>query len=208
MQLLAHRGLWHQSSERNSFDSLQRALVAGFGLETDVRDIHGSLVISHDPPSEPVPLFVDLLDFYDARRVITPLAINVKADGLRFALKALLQSRAVGNYFCFDMSTPEMLAYRRDGLTFFTRESEYETQPVLYADATGVWLDMFTRDWVTPDVITRHIHAGKKVALVSPELHGRPHQAFWNSLRSSGLCCDPSVMLCTDYPQEASEFFS
>ena len=52
MDILAHRGVWRISEERNSMSSIRAALDAGFGIETDVRDYKGNLVISHDIADE------------------------------------------------------------------------------------------------------------------------------------------------------------
>jgi len=48
--ILAHRGAWTVPKERNSAEALKRALKSGFGIETDLRDLDGTVVISHDPP--------------------------------------------------------------------------------------------------------------------------------------------------------------
>lgn len=208
MKFLAHRGQWTLPAEKNSPAALEAALAAGFGIETDFRDQAGQLVIAHDT----APPGAQLADTFfraaaSAPGGAPPLALNIKADGLRALLKPLLQRYALTDYFCFDMSVPETLAYRRDGLRFFTRESEYEAVPALYADAAGVWMDQFHSEWITPDHIRRHLAASKQVALVSPELHGRPHLAFWERLRQAGLHRESSVMLCTDFPAAARDFF-
>jgi len=207
LAILAHRGFWQKPEEKNSPAALRRALAEGFGIETDLRDHAGRLVISHDPAGPDSFSAPDFLALCREINPLAPLALNIKADGLRPLLKSLLQHHPAQNYFCFDMSVPETLLYHRDGLRFFTRESEHEPAPVLYAPAAGVWLDMFTGDWATPAHLSQHLQAGKQVALVSPELHGRPHLPFWTSLRASPAARDPSLMLCTDHPQAAREFF-
>ena len=50
MQILSHRGLWHSSMERNTKDAFVRSFDAGLGTETDLRDICGKIVVSHDMP--------------------------------------------------------------------------------------------------------------------------------------------------------------
>lgn len=207
MVILAHRGVWHQPDERNQPAALRLALAGGFGLETDVRDAAGQLVISHDPPVAPAQTLAGLLALYARLPSAAPLAINIKADGLRSRLKPLLDAHAVTNYFCFDMSVPETLAYHREGLRYFTRESEHEPHPLLYTDAAGVWMDMFEGDWITAESIVRHLDAGKQVALVSPELHRRPHENFWQRLQQAGLARRSGLMLCTDFPESARDFF-
>lgn len=207
MKFLAHRGFWEQPDERNRVDALERALRSGYGVETDIRDAAGELVIAHDPPVGVVPRAAELLAMARTHGVHLPLALNLKADGLRSRLLALLRDQPGQNYFCFDMSAPETLCCHRDGLRFFTRESEIESAPVLYAQSAGVWMDMFESDWIQPADIRRHLNAGKEVALVSPELHKRPHLAFWQRLRDAGLTGEPRLMLCTDLPADAERFF-
>jgi len=208
MNFLAHRGLWKEPAERNTPESLSSAIVSGFGLETDIRDAAGQLVIAHNPSRGTVQRLLEFFCQYREQRLGEPLALNIKADGLSALLKPLLQEHGIENYFCFDMSIPETLVYRHQGLRFFTRESEYEPTPTLYADAAGVWMDMFHGDWIAPVRIREHLAAGKQVALVSPELHGRPHLAFWARLLEAGLRDEPDLMLCTDFPVAARDFFS
>lgn len=47
MELLAHRGYWSNGIPGNSPEALKRALECGYGIESDVRDYDGTLVISH-----------------------------------------------------------------------------------------------------------------------------------------------------------------
>jgi hypothetical protein len=207
IQILSHRGCWTRPEEKNSKAAFHRSFVSGFGTETDFRDHAGSLIVAHDP-SDSAAMAADA--FFALHSNLLPqavLALNIKADGLCSMLKQALQKHAVANYFCFDMSVPETVVYRRERLRYFTRESEYEPHPPLYEDAAGVWMDMFHTDWIKPDHIRRHLNAAKQVVLVSPDLHGRPHHDFWEELRSSGMSKSEALMICTDYPEEARKFF-
>jgi glycerophosphoryl diester phosphodiesterase len=207
MMLLAHRGRWQAAEDQNTIAALEAAFRHGDGVETDLRDQSGDLVIAHDVPNGKRPSFADVLTVHRRHDQHLPLALNIKADGLRSRLKPLLLRHGVTNYFCFDMSLPETLAYRREGLRYFARESEYEPAPALYAEAAGVWMDMFDSDWITPARILEHLAAGKQVALVSPELHQRPHLSFWATLHHAGLSRERNLMLCTDHCAAAREFF-
>src|ERR1700744_3495074 len=126
MQLLAHRGHWLEPSEKNSVTAFERARSGGYGIETDLRDRDGEIVASHDPATrEAVPL-AWFLEAYAAQGPHTPLALNIKADGLQGALAQLLARHRVQNYFVFDMSIPDTLHYLRAGIPAFVRLSEYE----------------------------------------------------------------------------------
>jgi hypothetical protein len=214
MLILAHRGLWSQPAERNSLSALTSALAEGFGVETDVRDLGGELVVSHDPPLAGAMPLAAFLDAYARIPAAGLLALNIKADGLQLALAQALDSRRIGpdRYFVFDMAVPDALGYLRRGMPSFTRQSEIEPVPAFIDRADGIWLDCFEKDWINGPDILGHCGAGRRVALVSPELHGRDRQAAWGEWRGAyrelqrrGL--GGRIMICTDHPREAKAFF-
>jgi len=199
VQIISHRGYWKTPAEKNGRAAFARTLELGFGTETDVRDLGGELVVSHDPPQGGEIAWRELLDLFEGHGL--PLAVNIKADGLAPMLKAAFAGRSTP-WFAFDMSGPETVRYAREGLPFYTRHSDVEPQPILYAEARGVWLDSFTDDqWIRPDLILRHLDAGKAVCVVSSELHGREPAPLWERL--AGLKAAGGVMLCTDRPEDA-----
>lgn len=205
LQILAHRGLWKTPEEKNSLAALALALRQGFGLETDVRDCAGELVISHDPPQKGALPLCTLLEEYRSLGAKGTLALNIKADGLAQPLRLLLAEYGIQNYFVFDMSVPDMLGYARDEMPFFTRHSELETVPALLERSSGIWLDAFQGDWYGAAVIHGHLQAGKQVCVVSPELHRRSKDNVWRLLRQVASP-GPSVLCCTDFPEELREW--
>jgi hypothetical protein len=211
MYILAHRGYWRQPGEKNRQEAFRRAFDLGFGVETDIRDHNGELVISHDianADADAMP-FGDFLELYRRYRTDLPLALNIKADGLQRPLQEQLAATQVSNYFVFDMSIPDTLGYLRSGMPVFTRQSEHEPTPALYADARGIWLDEFQHHWIDRDTIAGHLEQGKALCIVSPELHQRPHEVAWRHYRQIEieLDCD-RLMLCTDFPEQAREYFN
>lgn len=207
MKILAHRGHWLERQKKNSFAAFERAWSGGYGIETDLRDLDGDIVVSHDPPERGAATFESLLQAYTERGHETTLALNIKADGLQGAVARLLTKYRVRNFFVFDMSVPDGLHYLKAGLPVFVRLSEYEPQTSLLDRAAGVWLDAFEGEWWTLDTV-RALHArGKSIAIVSSELHGRPHEALWQALRPLAAKIGDEIMLCTDFPEEADRFF-
>lgn len=208
MEILAHRGFWDAAHPRNSLVALSHALDAGFGFESDVRDYAGSLVISHNIADASSPQAAEVFRLLAAHGDRYPFAINIKADGLKEPLAALLREHHIENYFLFDMSVPQMVEFREMGLRFFTRQSEYEMSPVLYDAAAGVWIDGFCgTEWITEELLRSHLAAGKAVCIVSPDLHQRAeYRTFWARLRAMALP-EGRVLLCTDHPAEARAFF-
>ncbi|HEY1837329.1 MAG TPA: hypothetical protein VGG36_06710 [Rhizomicrobium sp.] len=208
MKILAHRGHWRAPHEKNSLAAFERAWAGGHGIETDLRDRARQIVISHDPPEAQAASFDSFLEAFAARGCGTTLALNIKADGLCEAVAKSLARYSVEDFFVFDMSVPDSLHYLKAGMPVFLRLSEHEPKTGLFERAAGVWLDAFTRDWWTLDTL-RTIHAeGKAVAIVSPELHRRPHEPMWRAL--GGLDADilRETLICTDFPDEADSFFN
>lgn len=208
MKILAHRGFWTAAAEKNSWAAFERALQGGFGIETDLRDAGGSVVISHDMPRGgeiSLDQFLALCAAYPQAR---PLALNIKADGLQSLVREALAAHAIDHAFVFDMALPDALGYLQQQLPTYTRCSEYENPPAYLARAAGIWLDAFHGEWYAPPDIAAWLQQDKAVCLVSPELHRRPHLAFWTQLRDSGLHRHPLLSLCTDFPTDAKDFFS
>lgn len=171
MKILAHRGLWHSDEDKNSVEAMKRAFDNGFGIETDIRDYNGDLVISHDIPNgDKLLSFESFLKIY-SKYPGFPLALNIKSDGLQKLLLSQLSSYSINNYFVFDMSIPDTINYLNLQINCFTRQSEIEKDPLLYESATGIWLDSFKSTWFDEDLINNHVKNGKIVAIVSPELH-------------------------------------
>ncbi|MEI7685966.1 MAG: phosphodiesterase [Planctomycetota bacterium] len=204
MKFLAHRGFWRDRAERNTLAAFQRAFDHGFGLETDVRDLAGELVISHDVPLAGAMPFADLLTMYAGSE--PTLALNIKSDGLGGLLTEALARFAPVNYFLFDMTVPQMIGLAKDHPVYY-RRSEIEAQTTFPFKVGGVWLDGFWQEWWSTDLISGLLSSGLQVAVVSPELHGRPHAEAWRRLAEAGLTDQPGLSLCTDLPMDAQSFF-
>ena len=105
------------------------------------------------------------------------------------------------------MSVPQMIEYSEMGLTFFSRQSEVESEPIMYDKAAGVWIDpFFNEDWITCELLKKHVGNGKKVCIVSPDLHKREYVPFWDKLKSFDIDLT-KIILCTDHPDEAKKYF-
>ena len=206
--ILAHRGWWQVSSEKNAPKSLERALAAGFGIETDLRDLDGRIFISHDPPTQTANL-PDITWFLDLVRTTGSsgrLALNIKADGLQSALITAFEKSGlpVNQSFAFDMSVPDTRGYLATTIPVYTRISEFEDTPAFLDQAQGVWVDNFTGDFPQIERAIALMDMGLRTTLVSPELHGRDHWALWNDIVKNSLHENPLFELCTDFPQDAA----
>ncbi|WP_182864764.1 hypothetical protein [Stieleria mannarensis] len=217
MERLAHRGLWTEPREKNRRVAFERAFAAGFGVETDLRDHNGTVVISHDPPggaTQPELTFEEFLALYQNCQATGTLALNVKADGLSAIVDQLLKKYNLDRYFVFDMAIPDMLAYSKLKMRCFSRQSEFESPTLLKNTSStspikGIWLDSFSTIWYSTALVREHLASGLDVCLVSPELHGRDPQPWWDELRTFLQTTPPDhdpqpgrLMLCTDFPHE------
>jgi len=199
MHILSHRGNWNKSGEKNTKLAFLRSFEAGFGTETDIRDQGGRVVISHDLPTPKAITFSAFAALPGAANV--PLALNVKADGLAALVRAEIEEADLRSAFAFDMSVPDMQSYFTAGIPVMTRMSEVEQEPAWLQRSAGVWLDGFESNWWSTDTIHRILDRGKRVCIVSPELHGREHLAAWETLLEFSAA--DAVLLCTDFPLEA-----
>lgn len=211
MEILAHRGHWLAKTEQNSEIAIRRAFENGFGIETDLRDLSGAIVISHDMADANAMRLEDLLTLHARAGGNQTLALNIKADGLQAPVQEALARFSVKNYFLFDMSVPDTIGYLRRKLTVYTRRSEYELGSPLDALAQGLWLDALNDDYVDPELLASVLNAGTNVAIVSPELHGKPTETAWERWRSVISKAPKNgghVSLCTDHPERARQFFN
>ena len=208
MDIIAHRGCWNAEKEKNTIEGLLSAFEKGYGIETDIRDYCGKLVISHNIADSSSPAAEEMFRLYRDGNFQSMLALNIKADGIQPLLEPLLQKYNIENYFLFDMSIPELIVNCNRKLCFYTRHSDVEESCVMYQEASGVWLDSFYNErWVTGDIIKKHLSAGKFVSIVSPELHQNAPEQMWNMLKAEGFHNHKQILLCTDMPDQARSFF-
>ena len=208
MKILSHRGYWKSEKEKNNRAAFERSFDMGFGIETDLRDHSGTIVISHDMPVGNEIKFQELLDLaseFNCQRKSLTLALNIKADGLQRKIACMMAQHKTIEYFVFDMSIPDMRLYVENGLPTYTRISDIEKHPALFDESKGIWLDNFSKEtWFSEGDIAGLL-SKKKVCIVSSELHNNDPMALWEMLVP--ICCDDNLSLCTDNPEQAFEFF-
>ena len=205
MIILSHRGFWKSMDERNKRVAFVRSFDAGFGTETDLRDICGKIVISHDMPYGDEITFEEVLQIMNGRNL--PLALNIKADGQGQKIKDLLEKYNHTNYFTFDMSIPDMVFQIKSGLNVFTGQSDLIKEPILLDKCGGVWLDCFNSDWWNADMLDEILEKSGHVCIVSADLHKRDTDYQWNEIKKSKAFNSDKLMVCTDKPEIAKEFF-
>jgi hypothetical protein len=205
MEILSHRGFWECPKEKNQEVAFSRSFDRGFGCETDLRDCSGEIVISHDMATGGEMTFKQLLHIMNGRNLT--LALNIKADGLAEGMHELLDHYNHTNYFNFDMSIPEMVKQIDMKITVYSPLSEIIKAPFLLDESSGVWLDSFYSVWYDNAVIENLIDKNLRVCIVSNELHGRSYKEQWSNLRSNKYISSSKLLMCTDMPEEAADYF-
>ncbi|CNH69966.1 Uncharacterised protein [Yersinia frederiksenii] len=207
MKIISHRGYWNNNDEKNSLTAFERSFDLGFGVETDVRDLNKTLIVSHDMPCGGELTLKELFKLLEGRNL--PLALNIKSDGLVDQLNQIIKEENISDSFVFDMSVPDQFSYIKNGnISVFTRMSEYERDATFYEECEGVWLDAFHSTWYDMNLISTLLSDNKQVCIVSPELHKRDdYKMLWSLMRGSEISKDDRIILCTDFPVDAAEFF-
>ena len=184
MDILAHRGNLEgpNPTTENRRESVEAALSAGFGVETDLRrDPAGRFYIAHDPcpwsEANDFAGFSALFRRHDEQTV----AMNVKELGYEADLIALEREGTLGTrsfYFDFELLEPQRPGTAQRTLRSLPRgysvrlaarlSDRNETLPrCLAIPAEIVWADEFDALWLTREVVDA-VHRAKRLFTPSP----------------------------------------
>lgn len=209
MKIIAHRGLWNSDIPKNSLKALVGAIENKYGIETDVRDFKGKVVVSHDMPIDNFLLLKSIEKKLMQSEM--PVALNIKSDGLANNIKELISRGVLKDYFAFDMSLPQMVEYAKENINFFTHISDVMMVPPLIKESSckGIWVDCFYSLWYDKEKIKELLKFDKILCFVSEELHGRENLIQWKILKDfKSECKQCNIYLCTDFPEKAKEYFN
>jgi len=180
----------------NTIEDLKK-VAPDRGVEIDIRDYDGDLVLTHEPLTKGDSL-EEYLQNYHHKFII----FNVKCDGLEKIIKELALKYNINDYFFLDSATPTLIWSLDKGVTdkFAVRFSERE--PIEFAlsfkgKVEWVWVDCFY-DLPFTEENYHLLKDNFKLCLVSPELQGYPLeriQEFKEKLKQF-----PIDAVCTDYP--------
>lgn len=214
MHIVAHRGITSPTEKKdgNTIELLLSSLNKGFGVETDLRDFLGNIVLSHDPPTKQTALLEEFLCRINTLNKKQVLALNIKSDGQHNVIRSILQkyesnkTKILENAFFFDMSIPSLYQFSKifPKRNLASRISDLECIPLLYDRIGWLWVDCFEKEWFDEEQIEKFMADGKNLCFVSPELHNLPHLELWKKLKQSG---HNGLYLCTDLAAEAKSFF-
>jgi hypothetical protein len=178
----------------NYLDSTIAANIfsAADGIEFDIRDSGGRILVQHDP-------FKDGQDFKNFLTFCVPnkiYIVNVKSEGIEALAIDLMEAHGLTNFFLLDCSIPMMVRLGRSGeKRLAVRYSEYESLETVRTMApfvSWVWVDTFT-SLVLTTAIANEIHSlGLRICLVSPELQGQQEKVemYRDRLKAEGVYVD------------------
>jgi len=182
----------------NTIEHLKR-VPKDRGIEVDIRDYDGELLLTHDPFTQGERL-EDLLAVYDHALII----LNVKCDGLEGQILDLVKKYDIQDYFFLDVANPTLVRLANQGVhQIAARFSEYEpveSALALAGKVDWVWVDCFSKLPLTEETYAQ-LKEHFNICLVSPEMQGFPETAiqdFRHQLRTmpiDAVCSD----LCDDW---------
>jgi len=177
----------------NTIEQLKRVPL-NRGVEIDIRDYKGELMLTHEPfdTGNALPEF---LKSYQHKFII----FNVKSAGLESRILELTRENNINNFFFLDVENTCLVNFARKGMKkAAVRFSDFE--PIEFAMSFAgkldwVWVDCFERIPDKKDF--ERLSQYFKVCLVSPEMQKHPKEWITN-FRKQGI---PIDAVCTDLPE-------
>lgn len=186
MQYIAHR--------INTIKELE-TIPCEYGVEIDLRDYNGELILQHDP-FKSGDLFEDYLKHYNHGTLI----LNIKSERIEYQVLELLRLHQITDYFFLDSSFPMINLLASQGENKIAlRFSEFEGLDTLINMAgrvKWVWVDCFNLLPITYDNYIKLKNLGYNLCLVSPELQSQPEKVelYKHILKEANICFDA---ICT-----------
>lgn len=158
----------------NTIEELKKVPVE-MGVEVDLRDVEGDIVLSHDPY-----VFTNSgieFDEYLKHYKHSFLILNIKSERIEYRVLELLKGHNITNYFFLDSSFPMMYKLSTEGeKNIAVRYSEFEsiyTVTRVSGMFNWVWVDCFTKLPLNHYIFQLMKIGNYKVCLVSPDLQGQ-----------------------------------
>ena len=178
----------------NTIEELN-SLPKEFGVELDLRDENGRVIIAHDPFIDGEK-FEDYLKYYNHGTMI----LNIKSERIEHKVLDLINKYQVRRYFFLDSSIPMVIKLSDVGeFNIAVRFSEYEPIESVLAlknRVKWVWVDCFSKLPIDYVSFKKLKDEGFNLCLVSPELQGRVEdiEIYKSYLQKNNICFEA---ICT-----------
>jgi hypothetical protein len=161
----------------NKLDSeTQDIFQVADGIEFDVRDSGGKIIVTHDPFTDGQRL-EDFLTHCDPSKFYI---VNIKSEGIEYKILELLKEYSIKNFFFLDCSIPMMVKlgkqYTNNLAVRFSEYESIETVKKMAHFVKWVWIDTFTKIPITQEQQKELNQLGLKLCFVSPELQQQPNK--------------------------------
>jgi len=168
MEFIAHR--------INTIEELKK-IPKEYGVELDLRDYGGKLILQHDPFTNGED-FEEYLNHYNHGTMI----LNIKSERIEYKVLELIKQNNIKKYFFLDSSFPMINQLSNGGeKNLALRFSEFEGLDTIIA-MTGkvdwIWVDCFTKLPITKENHSTLQKLGFKLCLVSPELQKQEEKLY------------------------------
>jgi hypothetical protein len=149
-------------------------ISTSFGIELDLRDCDGKIILEHDPFNyKNSDEFDDYIKHYQHQTLI----LNVKSERIELEALKILKKYNIKKYFFLDSSFPMIVNLSKSGeRNIALRFSEFEgldTIRNMAGKVNWVWVDCFSKLPINRDIFIELKKLNYKLCLVSPDLLNR-----------------------------------
>lgn len=188
----------------NTIEELSK-VEASYGVEIDLRNNNGELILAHDPFSVESVRFADWLKFYHHDMIV----LNIKEEGLETKILGVIKDLNIQNFFFLDQSFSFLFktltsGESRTAIRFSDLESIDTVANTINMSTTKpkwLWIDSFSGEWSHLKELDKIKSLGLNVCLASPELHGRNLDLELREIRKSASFRGIEAV-CTKYPEK------
>ncbi len=163
MEFISHRV--------NTIEALQM-IPKEHGVELDLRDENGEIIISHDPFVKGEKFETYLKQYHHGTMIL-----NIKSERIEHKVLELIQKYEIKKYFFLDSSFPMIYLLSKAGESNIAlRFSEFEGMDTIRnmsGKVDWIWVDCFSYLPIDNIIYKEMKNLGYKLCLVSPELQGR-----------------------------------
>ena len=167
-----------------------------FGVEIDVRDVGGDLILAHDAFADGEK-FSNFLKYYRHKLLV----VNVKSFGIESQIIQELKNFNITEFFFLDSAMSVIVQLSKGYQTHFSgRVSEFESIETVRLSKNlydWVWIDCFTEYSLSTEVyLNLHKILNKKLCLTSPDLLNREFEIESHAKKILSTNCYPEA-ICT-----------
>lgn len=191
MQIIVHR--------INTIEQL-RKIPEKYGVEIDIRETNGQLILNHEAFGTG-----DLLEEYLKNYHHAFIIFNIKEAGIEAKVIELAEQYSITNYFLLDVEFPYLYQAARQGIKKiairYSEDECIETVLKYKGMVDWVWIDTNTKLPLTKKIMKQL--EGFKTCLVCPDRWGRPEDIaiYRKKMKNLGFHMDAVMTSLSTIPE-------